>query len=126
MCSEKFPEQATGRWAGRRNQGHGHVYARPDSQKARCGGPGVCPECSRDAATKASDATRLFGPHWATDAGPRPVLSDISQGIERTTWDRLIFGESDLALCGWSKTGNFHVWGTVEQIAEIAFRGATK
>lgn len=28
--------------------GHGHVYPRIDGMKARCGGPGICSECSRD------------------------------------------------------------------------------
>lgn len=32
------------------NTGHGHVWARPDGLKAKCGGPGLCVECSRDAA----------------------------------------------------------------------------
>lgn len=31
------------------NFGHGHVYPRPDGMKARCGGPGICPECSKEA-----------------------------------------------------------------------------
>lgn len=30
--------------------GHGHVYPRIDGTKARCGGPGMCNECSRDQA----------------------------------------------------------------------------
>jgi hypothetical protein len=33
-----------------RNVGHGHVFKRPDGIKARCGGPGLCSECSRDLA----------------------------------------------------------------------------
>ena len=32
------------------NSGHGHVWRRPDGFLARCGGPGICPECSRDLA----------------------------------------------------------------------------
>lgn len=28
------------------NTGHGHVRPRPDGMKARCGGPGICSECS--------------------------------------------------------------------------------
>lgn len=34
------------------NTGHGHVYPRPDGARARCGGPGVCADCSRDLARK--------------------------------------------------------------------------
>jgi hypothetical protein len=30
------------------NVGHGHVHPRPDGMKARCGGPGLCSECSKD------------------------------------------------------------------------------
>lgn len=32
------------------NKGHGHVYARPDGQRTRCGGPGLCEVCNVDAA----------------------------------------------------------------------------
>jgi hypothetical protein len=32
------------------NSGHGHVWQRPDGARARCGGPGICTECSRDQA----------------------------------------------------------------------------
>jgi hypothetical protein len=32
------------------NTGHGHVWARPDGIKARCGGPAICPECAKDLA----------------------------------------------------------------------------
>lgn len=28
------------------NTGHGHIWARPDGMKARCGGPGLCAECA--------------------------------------------------------------------------------
>lgn len=30
------------------NTGHGHVWARPDGLKVRCGGPGICIMCSKD------------------------------------------------------------------------------
>lgn len=32
------------------NSGHGHAWERPDGVKARCGGPGLCSECSADQA----------------------------------------------------------------------------
>lgn len=32
------------------NTGHGHVFRRQDGVKARCGGPGLCLECSLDLA----------------------------------------------------------------------------
>lgn len=31
--------------------GHGHVRRRPDGLVARCGGPGICPQCGREAAS---------------------------------------------------------------------------
>lgn len=34
------------------NEGHGHVWERPDGVKARCGGPGLCKICSRDKVAK--------------------------------------------------------------------------
>lgn len=33
-----------------KNTGHGHVRPRPDGRRARCGGPGICAECSREKA----------------------------------------------------------------------------
>jgi hypothetical protein len=33
---------------GKANEGHGHVYLRPDNERERCGGPALCNECSRD------------------------------------------------------------------------------
>lgn len=30
------------------NTGHGHVRPRPDGIRARCGGPGLCRECSQE------------------------------------------------------------------------------
>ena len=46
------------------NIGHGHVWPRDDGMKARCGGPGVCVECGKDAATKA-----------ASQVKPRPAVT---------------------------------------------------
>ncbi|HHF0065706.1 TPA: hypothetical protein ACPHS5_005937, partial [Pseudomonas aeruginosa] len=31
------------------NVGHGHVFPRADGVKMRCGGPGLCSECTADA-----------------------------------------------------------------------------
>ena len=38
------------------NTGHGHVYPRPDGNKARCGGPRMCSECALDFVRKNSEA----------------------------------------------------------------------
>lgn len=39
------------------NTGHGHVFPRPDGFKARCGGPGLCPECANDSMRQRNGAT---------------------------------------------------------------------
>lgn len=38
-----------------KNIGHGHVYPRPDGARARCGGPGLCSECSKELAQKQAE-----------------------------------------------------------------------
>lgn len=38
------------------NTGHGHVRPRPDGMKARCGGPGICSECSVEQAQAGTSA----------------------------------------------------------------------
>ena len=43
----------------RRNTGHGHVYPRPDGRRTRCGGPGICHLCFRDAARAADKARNV-------------------------------------------------------------------
>jgi hypothetical protein len=45
-------QEATVRLPDARNLGHGHVRPRADGAKARCGGPGICPECSRERAAE--------------------------------------------------------------------------
>jgi len=47
------------------NTGHGHVFPRPYGVRARCGGPGLCAECSLDLSRKngkasASDPPRVY------------------------------------------------------------------
>ena len=37
-------------WGPGTNTGHGHVWARPDGGRMRCGGPAICSECSKDQA----------------------------------------------------------------------------
>jgi hypothetical protein len=43
---------------GTNNQGHGHVYERPDGSRARCGGPRICGECAFDAARLLGEQTK--------------------------------------------------------------------
>lgn len=40
------------------NIGHGHVFPREDGVRMRCGGPGLCKECSADKAFKDSGIGR--------------------------------------------------------------------
>lgn len=54
------------------NTGHGHVLARPDGVKARCGGPGLCSDCSRDAAR-----TAPAGPKMAALPVPGPLTRGL-------------------------------------------------
>lgn len=42
MSKERGPEESEP------NSGHGHVFKRPDGKLARCGGPGLCKDCSVD------------------------------------------------------------------------------
>lgn len=57
------------------NTGHGHVFKRPDGVKARCGGPGVCAECSTDLARAEAAAQR--------EQQPRPVLTNTNERLAR-------------------------------------------
>jgi hypothetical protein len=41
------------------NTGHGHVRPRDDGHRARCGGPGMCPLCSQEAAQRTDPAPNL-------------------------------------------------------------------
>lgn len=41
-----------------KNTGHGHVFPRPDGVKARCGGPGGCKVCQREAAMAATPGAK--------------------------------------------------------------------
>ncbi len=59
---------------GTQNTGHGHVYTRPDGVKMRCGGPGICSECSKDLA-------RLQG---STSGSAHPSTADAEE-----EWARL-------------------------------------
>lgn len=50
--------------------GHGHVTPNPDGSKARCGGPAICPQCSREfaAAHKGAGADVVKLPPGQTPA----------------------------------------------------------
>lgn len=52
--------------------GHGHVFPNPDGSRARCGGPGICMECSLEA-----DQEKLYD----TGAEERPTPTDKAQAL---------------------------------------------
>ena len=67
----------------RENSGHGHVYPRPDGVRARCGGPGLCVECSRDKVRKdRAEAAAVAEPMaqepkaWLNEHGDGHVTTD--------------------------------------------------
>lgn len=58
------------------NTGHGHVRPRPDGVKARCGGPGICPECARGLAQAGKGVLTGLRLH---EGEPRDVFPDLKQ-----------------------------------------------
>jgi hypothetical protein len=57
------------------NVGHGHVFARPDGRRSRCGGPALCRECSRDAAVAAAQEQATRERHAVTVARLRGLVA---------------------------------------------------
>ena len=57
--------------------GHGHVVPRADGAKARCGGPGLCPACSREAALLRGEAVSM------PQEKPGPTLEERVAELER-------------------------------------------
>ena len=78
-----------------RNVGHGHVFARPDGRRARCGGPALCPECSKDAtllAARDADAAVAVGRLRAVvalleDPGARPPRAVVLEHLRAALAD---------------------------------------
>ena len=52
------------------NSGHGWVYRLPGGAKARCGGPGLCSQCSADLE------------RFAASGRPRPANDLFEVGLE--------------------------------------------
>jgi hypothetical protein len=87
------------------NTGHGHVWPRPDGMRARCGGPGLCAECSRDKALrdKQGEMPVTPAPEPTNDAVSDERLREIIDGCDGVTpgsssWKWLDLGE--LVFCG--------------------------
>jgi hypothetical protein len=68
------------------NTGHGHVYLRPDGNKARCGGPGVCSECNRDLATYNASHASVPTPTVAREQQLTEVIVDLLGALDRQTF----------------------------------------
>ena len=62
--------------------GHGHVVPRADGAKARCGGPGLCSACSREAALLRGETVSM-PLHSMSEVKPGPTLEDRVAELER-------------------------------------------
>ena len=92
--SKNTPENA--------NVGHGHVFPRPDGNRMRCGGPGMCAECSKDQARKDARAT-AHGEYvkaleaerdaWRNHSSGLCGPLHITKAIARTDAARLALGQ---------------------------------
>jgi ADP-ribose pyrophosphatase YjhB (NUDIX family) len=94
--------------------GHGHVFPRDDGNRARCGGPGLCPSCARDALLAKSvpkEGQQIeFLSDKLTDKGPSSgridgmkttvdglyVTVKFSDSQEMFSWDDLVDAGIDL------------------------------
>lgn len=74
------------------NIGHGHVYKRPDGVKARCGGPGICTECSRDLAQ--AEAKQRGQQSEETVDIEKKALANLLHAVEGFLW--FSWADSDL------------------------------
>jgi hypothetical protein len=70
--------------------GHGWVTPNPDGVKARCGGPGICPDCRREAAlAQGGTVAPLFvpprvGSRWRHYLGSEVLITGFCR-IEATS-----------------------------------------
>lgn len=83
--------------AAQENTGHGHVYPRPDGIRARCGGPGICAECSREAARKASGETTITPTPVTVERLTNESVRTLRL-VHKLTGDPLVIGVCDELL----------------------------
>lgn len=57
--------------------GHGHVVPRADGYRARCGGPGLCRDCQREAALLLGETVSM------PQEKPGPTLEERVAELER-------------------------------------------
>ncbi|WP_235582705.1 hypothetical protein, partial [Pseudomonas aeruginosa] len=88
------------------NVGHGHVFPRADGVKMRCGGPGLCSECTADA-SRARAALAQPSPKCATCNGSKVVsTTDTDHNGD--------YIEAPCPKCGGTgeaDSGGVHPWG---------------
>ena len=70
--------------------GHGHVYPNEDGSVARCGGPGICMECSLEANQKKLEDL---------GAVPAPPSPPIEQGEEKISAEEAAYRAKVLSPC---------------------------
>lgn len=87
------------------NTGHGHVTPRPDGVKARCGGPGLCNQCSRELA--ASDWDKPLP--TVVSPGLAPIDRTPSTFWQTLPHKRLIIAFTGLAGAGKSTAAAYLV-----------------
>lgn len=65
------------------NTGHGHVNKRDDGQIARCGGPGLCTECSLDQVQKDKTTIQMNNESKEIFKDEYPYILDIRPYLKR-------------------------------------------
>lgn len=70
------------------NDGHGHVWPRPDGVRARCGGPAICRKCAADASMlarwRASGANNPSAQHGPIDPQFHAQMNALAQALDET------------------------------------------
>lgn len=60
--------------------GHGHVTPRLDGMRARCGGPGLCAQCSAERAQRMEPTASDYANQ------PPPIPPDLPPGMPPYKW----------------------------------------
>lgn len=68
------------------NEGHGHVFERPDGLKAKCGGPKICMDCARDLACRIVDESKAIDAAREQDRA-RAAAPQAAVGLSDRTLD---------------------------------------
>lgn len=107
--------------------GHGHVTPNPDGTKARCGGPGLCPACSREAVQAGDQKYRPYQPvlgdseHMSTSCGDPTVCPHCALEFART-----FAGYTKVILAPVMKPGDTLIIGVSRSLSEQGAADATR